>query len=64
MPLYKGSKIHSISGRSDSLESANLYNIFRATPSVQSFVSAAPLWAAIWSDLSLLISYCGSFTEA
>lgn len=24
------------------------------------FLSAEPLWAAMWSDLSLLISYCGS----
>jgi len=26
--------------------------------------SAEPLWAAMWSDLSLLISYCGSSSLA
>lgn len=28
------------------------------------FLSAVPLCAAIWFDLSLLISYCGLSTEA
>ena len=35
-----------------------LHAMFSFQPLV--FLKAEPLWAAMWSDLSLLISYCGS----